>query len=439
MKKLNVFLPVILIVLLLISWYSFLSGTFKTTIEYNSYIKEAKASIKDGLYEQAIEFYKDALSVKKSVGIYRDIKSTYDTLYKEEHIPFIRNAYISDMALAATDFPNQDEFWNTQIKLYIEANNYTKAYETAVQAKNMNVSGKEFDKLYKELLYMTKIDYKLYSKFYTALNGYITVYDGNEWLVLGDDGKELIGPYKLIGLLNDDGKGLYINNIDTRILDKNEIARARFKLDVEEAGCYSESSDLIPVKIKDKWKYVNSKGKLLKGEYDVAGSFYNKKAVAKKDNKWYLIDEKGNETKLDFQDIKLDLYGSYIQSGIILAKKGGNYHIYDADFKQIGDFSASNVDICISSNLIAFEKGGKWGFANKEGKVEIEPAYDGAKSFANGYAAVKNDGGLWGFINSNNELVIDYKYFDAFYFTSSETCMISEADGCYQLLQFKFD
>lgn len=440
MKASKIILPLVMVAVLGVSWYSFVTGTIDTKKEYNDCMEDAKISIEDGLYEQAIEFYKEALDYELSEDTYKKIKETYDLLYEEEHTAFIRNLYLEDMAVASGDFPENGEFWLTQVNLYMDAENYSKAYSTAKQAKNYGVDNEKLNDIYKTLLYMVKIDYKLYYDYKTALNGYITVYDGNKWKVLDETGDSVSSTYNFIGLINDDGKGLYINDIDTRILDSKEITRARFDFDVEDAGYYNEGSDLMPVKIDGLWKYMNMDGEFLPGEYEIAGSFYNHKAVAYTGKKWVQIDEEGNQTSLDkFEDIKLDLYGAHIQGDVIIAKENGKYHFYDTEFNKIGNFEADDIDICVGGSLVAFKQNDKWGFVDTEGNVKVEPEYANARSFSNGYAAVCNDKGLWGFINSEYKVVIDYSYIDALYFNSSETCLVSTTENTVQLLHFMFE
>ena len=232
---------------------------------------------------------------------------------------------------------------------------------------------------------------------------------------------------------------VYTNDIDTRLLDKKEVTRARFEITVQDAGYYSETSGYVPVKVDDKWKYLNTDGKYLPGEYDQAGSFYNHKAAVLQGEKWFLIDDTGKTVSDSYEDIKLDLYGSYAQGGVILAKKGGSYHIYDLEENQIGDFSCDDIDICIDDGLIAFKQGGKWGYVDTEGNVAVKPQYAGAKSFSDHLAAICDENGHWGFINSKYEQVIGFDYLDAYYFNSDETCMVSAAEGTYQMMRFVFE
>ena len=440
MKASKIILPMILIAALCLSWFSFLSGTISTYADYRVCIGEAEKSIEAGLYEQGIEYYKKSLEFKLSEGTYKKIKEIYDKLYYEEHTAFIRNLYLEDMAVASEAFPKNALFWEEQIKLNIDALNYSKAYTTVKQALNFGASSKTLDKLYNQLLYMVRTDYKLYTDYKTALNGYISVFDGNVWTVIDETGEAITSQYKFIGLINDDGKGLYTNSIDTRILDSKEITRARFNIVVEDAGYYNENSDLLPVKIDGKWKYMNSKGSFVGNEYEIAGSFYNNEAVAYTGKKWILIDNTGKETELKgIEDIKLDLYGCHIQNGVVIAKESGKYYFYDENFKKKGDFSADDIDICIDGKTVAFKKGDKWGFVEVSGKIIIEPQYTNARSFANGYAAVCSENNLWEFLNDEHKLCIDYTYKDALYFNSNETCLVSTTENTVQLFHFMFE
>ena len=183
---------------------------------------------------------------------------------------------------------------------------------------------------------------------------------------------------------------------------------------------------------------MNDRGDFLPGEYEIAGSFDSDQAAAFANGVWYLVDTEGTAIATPFEDIKLDLYVCHIQNGIILAKKNGKYHLYDTELQQIGVFSADDLDNCVSTEGIAFRNGDLWGYVDCEGNVLVEPCYTGAKSFANGYAAVCNEKGLWGAISSNYELVIDYEYLDVTYFNSAETCWVSTSAGTMQLLEFMF-
>lgn len=439
MKVSKVLLPVILIVGLGLAWFSFITGSLKKHSEYMGCIEAAEDSVDKGLYEQAIEQYKRAFKYEPVEETYLRIREIYSMLYAEEHTAFIRGIYIADMVQATELFPKNPLFWITQIELYLEEQNYSKAYAAAKLAVKQS-GGTELNALHKQLAYMVEVEHTLYSAFKMALNGYISVCDGERWYVINDNGESITSKYRVVGLINEGGQGLYVNNLDTRLLDLTEVSRARFNMIIEDAGYLDEASGYMPVKIDGAWTYMNTKGEYLPGQFEVAGSFYSGKAVAKRGGDWILLDVEGNQTELyGFEDIKLDLYGCHLQNNIIIAKKDGKYRLFDADFNQVGDFEADDIDICIDSQRIAYMQNNKWGFVNSTGEVVQEPKYTKAKSFANGYAAVCNEQGLWGFINKEFDLVIDYQYIDAYYFTSTETCMVSTTEGKVQMLHFMFN
>jgi hypothetical protein len=63
----------------------------------------------------------------------------------------------------------------------------------------------------------------------------------------------------------------------------------------------------------------------------------------------------------------------------------------------------------LSEGLIAVTQDEKWGFADRQGKVVVEPAHDKAEPFIDGMAAVRV-GELWGFIDMTGDLVIPPRY-----------------------------
>jgi WG containing repeat len=71
--------------------------------------------------------------------------------------------------------------------------------------------------------------------------------------------------------------------------------------------------------------------------------------------------------------------------------------------------------IAIEGHLEPWKQGDKFGFVDGTGRFKIEPAFDDALPFSEGFAAVKIDN-QWGFINSTGTQVIPPKFDDAFYF-----------------------
>lgn len=70
---------------------------------------------------------------------------------------------------------------------------------------------------------------------------------------------------------------------------------------------------------------------------------------------------------------------------------------------DIGEIGQGSFPVC---------SGTTWGFMKLSGEMMIEPAWDAALPFSDGYAAV-NRGGLWGFLDENGKTVIEPAYQDA--------------------------
>lgn len=440
MKSIKAILPVLMIGILLLGWMSLYSGVSSDNSKKRMYLEKAEDSIEAGLYEQAIECYREYLKYENSEEIHAKIRDTHELLYQESPTYFFRNMFLEDLAEAAMAYPKNESFWTRQIELYMEEGNYAKAYNVAKQARNYGAEGETLNRMYSTLLYMVKVEYKLYVDYKSALNGYISVNNGNNWTVLDDKGNSAASNYQMIGIINEEGRGIYTNQVSTWLLDSGEVGRARFDIEIEDAGYYNEKLGIVPVKVNGVWRYLRVDGSFLPGEFEIAGSFYGEEAVACNDGKWVTVNPEGAQTPRNgIEDVKLDGYACHIQNDIILAKQNGKYRMLNLDWTPANSFEADNVDICVSPEGIAFEKNGKWGFVNINGEVVCEPQYAQAKSFANGYAAVCNEDGLWGYIKTSYDLVVDYQFADAFYFTSGETAMVTKTEGTYQLMHFMFD
>ena len=79
-------------------WGVFWSKNIHSYLEYKNLLASAEDSLKDGLYEQAIERYQQSLSYSDDIKTYQKIKEIYDLYYAEEPTAYVRNCYIGDMS-----------------------------------------------------------------------------------------------------------------------------------------------------------------------------------------------------------------------------------------------------------------------------------------------------------------------------------------------------
>ena len=233
----------------------------------------------------------------------------------------------------------------------------------------------------------------------------------------------------------------------------NEYEQCRYKY----FNGYTTYEDVKPIHEKTLgvqkdglWGIVTLEGKtIIPCEYEKISVFSGDRAIVKKDDEIYAIDQYNNRLAL-LKETVYD-FGNYAGDRIaILTDDGwkratGDFQIGTMAFEQIGTYSGEHA---------AAKQDGKWGlidmsstwlvpaeydelmmdelgrsyaqgaaFAKKGDGVyliingeQTGEAYEDAKPFGDeGYAAVKK-GGLWGYINNSGELMIDYQFEEALSF-----------------------
>lgn len=192
----------------------------------------------------------------------------------------------------------------------------------------------------------------------------------------------------------------------------------------------------IAITANDEYKIVDKNGNIItKNVYESLKSIDGQNFIAKKDNKYGIIDMSEN-VKVDFQydvmqvlantqviqtlklgdtttelfDFKLNKIASVQKASIFL--ESTYIKIVTDNSIQYFDYSGKemkNTEI-FDNNLYAINQNGKWGFANKEGKVIVEPKYDMVTEFnTNGFAGIKKDG-KWGSINEEGKIIVEPVY-----------------------------
>lgn len=80
----------------------------------------------------------------------------------------------------------------------------------------------------------------------------------------------------------------------------------------------------------------------------------------------------------------------------------------------------------LSIKLIPVKSGEKWGYIDKQGKIQINPQFNQANIFIDGLALVANSDGKFGFINEEGKYVINPIYKDASFFQDGWALVVSD-------------
>lgn len=426
MKIKRILLSVLIIGIVLGAWVNNARVATTKLITYKNNEKLMEKYEKEGLYDRAISKCQEMLDYKDSENNWKkyvqinkekcqSADEADDTAFSD-YMDALDNAIkrVSDKSSMAIELAN----------LYIERDDYQKAYDCLSYVKENSKASDELETLYLKTKYYVELEDDQYTEISSLSNGSYTANNGINWIYLdqtGEESEDKLGEWEYVSPIGDEGVGLRTKKNKSRLIDSDDKVMGIFDFAVSTAGKYSEEK--IPVKNNDKYYYYDSLAKQILGPYEFASTFCDSKAAVEVDNKWYIIDDKGNKIK-EFEDVVVNMAGDYINEGVMVAKKDGKYGLYDSDLSVIKkDIKYDAMDIYTTDGLIAFEKDGKWGYVNKDGEVIIKPQYEQAKSFSSGLGAVCN-GGRWGYVDANNNLVIEYKYLDTDYFNSEGKCFV---------------
>ena len=134
-------------------------------------------------------------------------------------------------------------------------------------------------------------------------------------------------------------------------------------------------------------------------------------APAKLDGKWGILDRSGGEWLLEpvYDGIVQDELGRSYRDGAVFVKSGSQVLLL-VEGEQVGE--AYEDARPFDGGWAAVKKDGLWGFIDREGTVQIDYQFEDALSFGQHLAAVKVDG-KWGYVSMKGEIVIEPAYLDA--------------------------
>jgi hypothetical protein len=270
--------------------------------------------------------------------------------------------------------------------------------------------------------------------------GYCAVMTKGAWGFVNEEGKKTVktrfaeaGAFRqdLAPVLDSDMKAYFIdpegNKKRTALGVENVV-----KLGMTEDGMYTLFDG-------DSWRLYDAEHRPASDGYDEMSSFANGVAAAKKDGRWSILGADGAALSPHAYDaIARDEKGVAHRNGRLFAMEDGGYYLIDKSGARISGTKFEDARLFCDATYAAVKSGGKWGFIGAGGEWAIEPQYDGARSFSNGFAAVKIDG-KWGFIDEGNSLVIENLFEDAKDFNGHGGAFVRRG-GDWELLRlYKFN
>lgn len=421
-------MSIVLISCSAIGWIAFVVAPVDSTKKkVEKHVVVAEDYLDRGLYQLAIAEYDEAILIDPSnEAVWTDKMHAFDLLYNENHAAY--DDYLENAKNAIIACPKNAEFHLTAAKLYIIDENYKQAYKILSKGVEAGIDDPDLNALRYETKYAFETKYGEYVEYKDWLNGCFEVCEYEDWKYLEEDGDSLsFPPLTIAGPVGDDSVRFVKYNERYYLVNEEEIIQGFFKINPQDVGVYSEG--LIAIQSDGKYTYYDSLGDIQfsGAKFDYAGTFYDGTAAVMKDNKWFIIDNEGNQVSDEvYSDIKLNRDFTYNRNGVKILKHSGDvfYSVYVND-KKIGEYD--DVGVVTDDELIAVCVNRIWGFIDLKGNYVIEPQYKDARSFSFGLAAVF-DGKKWGFIDKNGKLAIANQFFDVGYFNSEGYCMVLNED-----------
>lgn len=385
---------------------------------YKGYLASARANAENQVPYTACQKYRQAFAIKcEDESIFKE--------YLEQAKLIDESFYDSAVKNYVTYFPESPTAYEELCTFYYNCESYKNVIKTAKIANELGIATEKVREYYLECFYMYKYMKTGFEEATTFLGDYAMVKKDGLYGYISTTGGFLIRPaYKdanvFLGAntaVNDGKEWFMINTSGYKI--------ARPDQEVEDLSFVSNNK--IRVAQKGKYGYTNSNFDIAKKlPYDFASNFKNGVAAVKIGDKWGLIDSNEKQiTDCVFEDILLDEYETCINNGVIFAKKDGKYYMLNEKGSKITKESFDNAYPFVSSEPAAVCVNGKWGFVNNKGKIVIEPQYTEAKSFMNNLAPV-SVAGMWGYINADGKFRINAQFMDAKPFTTSGIAAVKE-------------
>lgn len=429
MKKYRTLVPIVMIVLMVASWFVLVKDAVAVERQYNTYLAEARKYAENGITKYAIENYKLALDIKDDVNIYVEVADYYKNQGKS-------NEYLSWCEAFFEKHPTKEEAYDCVLDAYLENKDYESCYDILETAQKRSISSDYVKKISNDIKYVYKLDFNAYEDVGIYSNNFCSVASKGVWGFVDRYGNQRIackytnvGAYtqtNFVSVVNSDNEAYFIDKTGSKVLVAKE-KYAQFGLIVD---------NIIATKKTDgKYTYVNSEFENLFGEYDYASTMNNSVAAVKYGDEWKVIDKSGNNiTEKSYVDVVLDEKQiAFRCNRMFVATETGKYIMVDGTGKQIGTLVFEDAKLFASDAPTAVKIDGKWCYIDTDGKKISDKTYNEARPYSNGLAAVCIDG-KWGFIDENETVVIEPKFFGAKDFNEKGSCFVQTGDK-WQLLK----
>lgn len=433
MKSNKTLMAIAVVVLTALAIYISVPDILNSGNKYDELLKQARDYNKNNLCQKAMIVYDQVLEQEDSLELRIEMAKNFrQGMENGEFSSYYKySGFLFDFL---DKYRKEPKAYDVVVKYLYDFDKIEDCILAIYQAEDFNIKTDTIDKIRDEIRYKCMTNFSTFEDVSMAADGSYLI-KNEKYSLYSDSVGSIFGKKFDYATPMTDGFAFVKDGKYSYVISSDSVREAYYPNDVSESTGVGES--LVACKIGDTYSYYNLIGKKVFGEYQFAGRFANGVAPVKTDKGWFLIGVDGKQIGSSFfEDIKLSQANDCSQSGLIVAKSGKKYAIYNCELKKISDNSFDDADVFMQKDdLLAIKNDGKWGFVDATGKVVIKPQYEDAKSFSNGLAGVKK-GEYWSFINSKNQEVITGEFKDANYFNSKGNCFVKNDNYWYYLSRY---
>lgn len=191
-----------------------------------------------------------------------------------------------------------------------------------------------------------------------------------------------------------------------------------FYLDCDSVSSFQEG--LAYFSVDGRYGYIDQLGQIvIEPVYDDAGYFKDGFAEIVRNGRHGIIDRNGTEIIAPaYDEISMNVLFFY-------ARSEDGYDCFNNTGKKLLE---SCEYIWVENGYLRFEKKGKWGIADADGKILLEPVYDNVQLVGEKKLVVVKEGEVYGILDFLGEAKVPFLYSEILYDGSEE-------DGLFYILQ----
>ena len=196
------------------------------------------------------------------------------------------------------------------------------------------------------------------------------------------------------------------------------------------------TNGVTPAVINGEYHYINRKMVPNDIVWDSISAFQDDKAAVCLNGAWAFAttDTLLSMTEFPYRDIAINDSGYCTVDGMAVVADDRGYCVFDTEkMEPVSEERYEEMKAFNVRQPAAYRDGNKWGFVSPDGSIFIDAEYEDAKSYLNGYAAVKKNG-LWGIINRHNEMVVEPQFVDVLNVMDNGYVIVQNEEGRWDIV-----